>query len=138
MAAYDAAIAQFVAGEPVAPDTTLPPAAQQLLLGLVTPANLPFARELWSADASALLERIRIPVLVVIGKKDLQVDWQLDGKLLQRAAAANADVTFAYAEHANHVLKYERNRGASSCRPKWRVRTTPPTRGWMQMSRRPS
>ena len=48
-----------------------------------------------------------IPTLVIIGKKDLQVDWQDDGELLQRAAAGRADVTFLFPESANHVLKYE-------------------------------
>jgi pimeloyl-ACP methyl ester carboxylesterase len=107
LAVYDAAIAHFVAAEPVTPDPALPAAVQQLLRGLVTPANLPFARELWVTDAATLLAQIHVPVLVVIGKKDLQVDWQVDGELLRRAAAANADVTFSFPDNANHVLKYE-------------------------------
>jgi hypothetical protein len=46
-------------------------------------------------------------VLVVIGKKDIQVDWQADGEPLQRAAAGRKDVTFLFPENANHVQKYE-------------------------------
>jgi hypothetical protein len=50
MALYDAAIARFAAGEPVAPDPSLPPGVLALLGGLAAPANLPFTRELWMAD----------------------------------------------------------------------------------------
>jgi hypothetical protein len=107
MAAYDAAIAHFLAAEPFTPDPSLPQAAQMLLQGLANPANLPFARELWKADAAILLKQIQVPVLIVIGKKDMQVDWQADGDPLQRAAAGKRDVSFSFPENANHVLKYE-------------------------------
>ncbi len=107
MAAYDAAIAHFSADEPFTPDPALPQGVQMLLQGLTTPANLPFARELWIADAAALLRQVQVPVLVVIGKKDIQVDWQVDGEALQRAAAGRQDVTFLFPENANHVQKYE-------------------------------
>jgi alpha-beta hydrolase superfamily lysophospholipase len=104
---YDEAIARFVAGEPAAPDPSLPPGARALIQSLEAPVNLPFARELWTTDAASLLGQVSAPVLVVIGKKDLQVDWQLDGEALERAAAGRADVTFRYPESANHVLKLE-------------------------------
>lgn len=107
MALYDAAIVRFLAGEPVAPDAQLPEGVQMLLQSLETPANLPFARELWLADAASLLRQVNVPVLVIIGKKDLQVDWQADGKLLQQAARGHKDVTFLFPENANHVLKEE-------------------------------
>jgi uncharacterized protein len=107
MAAFDAAIAHFIAAEPFTPDPSLPQAVQLLLQALATPANLPFARELWIADAAALLTQINVPVLIVIGKKDIQVDWQADGEPLQRAAAGRKDVTFIFPENANHVQKYE-------------------------------
>jgi len=107
MAAYDTAIGHFLAAEPFTADPALPQVAQMLLQGLTSPANLPFARELWTADAAALLQQVDVPVLIVIGKKDIQVDWQADGELLQRAAAGKRDVTFVFPDHANHVLKYE-------------------------------
>ena len=91
LALYDAAIARFLAGEPIDPDPALPEGVRLLLKALETPANLPFARELWIADAATLLARTAVPVLVIIGKKDLQVDWKADGELLQRAAAGRAD-----------------------------------------------
>jgi pimeloyl-ACP methyl ester carboxylesterase len=105
--AYDESIARFVAGEPVAPDPSLPQGVKLLLQSLEAPANLPFARELWTADAASLLHRVSAPVLVLIGKKDVQVDWRVDGEPLERAAAGRNEVTFHYPEHANHVLKFE-------------------------------
>jgi uncharacterized protein len=107
LALYDQAIARFQAGEPVNPDPALPEGVQMLLKGLETPANLPFARELWLADAAPLLSQVDIPVLVVIGKKDIQVDWQADGEPLKLAAAGHENVTFLFPENANHVLKQE-------------------------------
>ena len=107
LALYDAAIARFAAGEPVAPDPSLLPGIQALLQSLATPANLPFARELWTTDGALLLSQIDVPTLVVIGQKDVQVDWQADGERLQLAAAGRGGVTFTFPEHANHVLKHE-------------------------------
>jgi len=112
MAAYDAAIARFIAAEPFTLDPSLPPAARLLLQGLASPANLPFARELWTADAAALLTQLQVPALIVIGKKDIQVDWLADGEPLQRAAARTNEVTFLFPENANHVQKYEARRRA--------------------------
>jgi hypothetical protein len=104
---YDAGVADFLAGKPVTPDPTLPKGVQDLLLSLTAPANQPFARELWTADAASLIPRLTVPTLIVIGKKDIQVDWRADGDPLQRAAAGHANATFAFPEDANHVLKHE-------------------------------
>jgi alpha-beta hydrolase superfamily lysophospholipase len=107
LALYDAAIARFLVGEPIAPDPSLPEGVQLLLQSLATPANLPFARELWMADAVPLLRQVDVPVLVIIGKKDIQIDWQADGESLQRAAVGHEEVIFLFPENANHVLKQE-------------------------------
>jgi uncharacterized protein len=104
---YDAAVARFLAGEPAAPDPALPEGVRTLIAALESPVNLPFARELWTADAAAPLREARVPALIVIGKKDLQVDWRADGEPLERAAAGRTDVSFLFPEEANHVLKYE-------------------------------
>jgi pimeloyl-ACP methyl ester carboxylesterase len=55
---YDAAVARFLAAEPAAPDPALPEGVQTLLAALESPANLPFARELWSADAAEPLREV--------------------------------------------------------------------------------
>jgi len=104
---YDAAIADFLAGRPVEPDSSLPEAVRKLILSLTNPANLPFARELLDVDPSQLLLDVSEPALVVIGKKDIQVNWQADGQLLQTAAKGRDNIRFAFPENANHVLKYE-------------------------------
>jgi uncharacterized protein len=104
---YDASIDRFTAGQAVDIDPRMPEAMQTLLRALETPANLPFARELWTADGAALLEQVDVPTLVVIGKKDLQVDWLADGEPLQRAASGHDNVQFLFPEDANHVLKHE-------------------------------
>ena len=107
LALYDQAIARFMAGAPMSPDPALPEGVQMLLKSLEAPINQPFARELWTAEADSLLARVDVPVLVVIGKKDVQVDWQADGEPLRRAAAGRTNVTFLFPENANHVLKQE-------------------------------
>lgn len=107
LAMYDEAIVQFIAGESIVPDPALPPGILQLLQALTAPANLPFTRELWATDGATLLRGIDVPVLVLIGKKDIQVDWQADGEALQLAAYDSPNVSFAFPETANHVLKYE-------------------------------
>jgi hypothetical protein len=104
---YDAAITDFLASQPVEPDSSLPEAVRKLILSLTNPANLPFTRELLDVDPSQLLLDVPEPVLVIIGKKDIQVNWQADGQLLQAAATDRDNITFFFPENANHVLKYE-------------------------------
>ena len=88
-------------------DPRLPEMATLLLQSLASPANQPFARELWPLDIAPWLTETDVPTLVLIGKKDIQVDWQLDGQALEGQAGGNPLVTFAYPGNANHVLKYE-------------------------------
>ncbi len=109
MAQYDASITRFLGGEAVAPNPMLPEGIQHFLLSLEAPANLPFTRELWIADTSSLLRNADVPLLVVIGKKDIQVDWTEDGELLQHAVKEHEDAILLFPDNANHVLKYEPN-----------------------------
>lgn len=104
---YDDAIDSFAQGNPIVPDDSLPEGIKQLLLSLATPANLPFARELWTYDPSEVISKVKEPILVVIGKKDIQVDWQADGKALETAVTKESSVSFVYPESADHVLKHE-------------------------------
>jgi hypothetical protein len=48
-----------------------------------------------------------VPILVIIGRKDLQTDWKLDGEALEKEAEVNDTIEFFYPDNANHVLKYE-------------------------------
>jgi len=104
---YEKAVSDFEAGRPVEPDPALPDLAKQTLLSLSSPANLPFTRELWDADISPWLGNTNEPILVVIGEKDIQANYQLDGGRLEDAAKGKTNITFVYPENANHVLKYE-------------------------------
>jgi pimeloyl-ACP methyl ester carboxylesterase len=103
----EAAAIRYSAGGPMDPDPGLPEYLRMVLASFDTPANLPFARELWGEDATDTLPLVRVPTLVVIGEKDLQVDARIDGGLLQEAASGMGTVTFAFPANANHELKEE-------------------------------
>ena len=108
MAAYDAAMADFAAGRAVtAVDPALPEGMRNLILAAASPINQPFARELWVLDPAELLAQVQVPVLVIIGKKDVQVGWQTDGGIVAALAASRQGMTVVFPEYANHVLKYE-------------------------------
>lgn len=104
---YDEAIAQFLANKPVVMDPSLPEGIKLLLRSLENPNNLPFARELWDYNLSEYIAKVNESMLVVIGKKDLQIDWKIDGRALENATAQKTAVSYAYPENANHLLKYE-------------------------------
>ena len=107
LASYDSAMAEFVAGRPVNVDESLPEGLRNMIIGATNPINQPFARELWVTDPSALISKIDIPMLVVIGKKDIQVNWQTDGSVIETISKTHKNITVAYPENANHVLKHE-------------------------------
>jgi pimeloyl-ACP methyl ester carboxylesterase len=107
LAVYDAAMADFAADRPVQVDEGLPEALRMVILGVTNPFNQPFARELWVTDPLAWLAEVSAPVLILIGKQDIQVDWQVDGALFEPVAAAHPNITLTYADRANHVLKFE-------------------------------
>ena len=107
MKPYDNAIADFLANKPIMIDASLPEGIKQLLQSLETPVNLPFSRELWTYRLPEYISKVDEPMQIVIGKKDIQVDWKADGELLENATAQKSDVSFAYPENANHVLKHE-------------------------------
>ena len=106
-ASYTAAIDAFLAGEEMTINPELPDSVKLLLQGLAAPVNQPFAAELWALDIAPWLAELETPALVLIGRKDIQVDYLLDGGPLEAQAAGNPAITFAYPENANHVLKYE-------------------------------
>jgi pimeloyl-ACP methyl ester carboxylesterase len=107
MSEVKAAAARYEAGEPMNPNPRLPDSVKMVLASFESPGNLPLARELWSEDAADLLPEVEIPTLILIGRKDLQVDATLDGTPLESAAAGKDNITFAYPTNANHVFKEE-------------------------------
>lgn len=109
MKPYDNAIADFLANKPIALDPSLPEGIKLLLQSLGNPANLPFSRELWTYSLPEQFAKVDEPSLVLIGKKDIQVDWKTDGKALENATIGKNNVKFVYPKDANHVLKHENN-----------------------------
>jgi uncharacterized protein len=107
LSAYDKAMTEFMAGRPVTIDETLPEGLRQVIQAITIPFNQPFARELWVFNPLSILAEITVPVLILIGKKDIQVDWQTDGSLFEAVAAEHSNIRVVYAENANHVLKFE-------------------------------
>jgi pimeloyl-ACP methyl ester carboxylesterase len=107
MKRYDDAIAEFLSSRPTVMDPSLPDGIKQLLRGLENPNNLPFARELWNYSLPEYIAGVDDPMLVLIGKKDIQIDWKIDGGALEAATAKKTAVSYAYPENANHVLKHE-------------------------------
>ena len=107
LASYDEAIADFVAGRAVKVDEGLPEGLRNMLLATTNPINQPFARELWVTDPATLLGKVNVPILVVIGKKDIQVNWQVDGSIIEAISRIQKKIKIAYPENANHVLKHE-------------------------------
>lgn len=104
---YHALILRFEKGLPFTPDPGLPDVANNLVASLNAPVNQPFSKEFWSFKPADYIRNTTVPVLVVIGKKDIQTDWRLDGGALEEASQGMANVFFCYPENANHVLKHE-------------------------------
>ncbi|KAF0127529.1 MAG: hypothetical protein FD189_3 [Elusimicrobia bacterium] len=106
MAGFDRLLERFEKGEPFSPEPSVPAPLNGFIQGMLyNPANLPFMRELLAADPARLLSGTDVPVLVLIGKKDLQVDWNADGGALEENAPEKA--SFIYPSDADHVLKHE-------------------------------
>jgi esterase/lipase len=78
-----------------------------VVLAITQPVNQPFSRELWVFDPVAELSKIKVPVLIALGKKDIQVDWLADGSLFEKVAKDYKNITISYFDNANHVLKFE-------------------------------
>lgn len=107
MRSYDESISAFLAGSEATPDPSLPEGVKTLIMGLSNPVNLPFSRELWNYSMASAVQRVKEPVLMIIGKKDIQVNWKDDGGIIERIAEGHKNITVYFPENANHVLKYE-------------------------------
>ena len=104
---YDKAVADFINGKSMTMDKSLPKSIKRMLSSMETPTNLPFSRELWTYSLPEHVTDVVVPILVLIGKKDIQVGWDVDGKALENAMNKMMEVTFGYPEDANHLLKHE-------------------------------
>lgn len=107
MDAVRAAVERYEAGQAMDLDSRLPVSVKMVLSAFEAPANLPLARELLAENAAHSLPEVKIPTLVMIGGKDLQVDARSDGDPLKVATTGMANMTFAFPPHANHVFKQD-------------------------------
>lgn len=107
MVKVEEAAARYAAGQPMAPDDSIPTPVRNVLLAFDVSENLPFARELWVESATDLLAKDELPTLVLIGGKDIQIDQHADGDPLQAVAAGKPNIEFAFPPNANHVFKEE-------------------------------
>jgi len=109
MASLRGALADFFAEKPVDPMAVskIPP-LQQLMAQLVSPTTAPLMRGLIGFDNIAEAPKVTVPVLIVNGAHDMQVDPELDAKPLHAAfLAAKRDATLHISPEADHVLKHE-------------------------------
>lgn len=100
----------FLDGQVVDPrEVSAIPEMQQLLASMFAPAGAAFAREIFAYDPTVAVARLRIPVLVLNGGRDVQVSPDLDARRLAEAARAggNGAVTLHVSPEADHVLKHQ-------------------------------
>jgi hypothetical protein len=107
MAGYDKLTARFQDGLPFSSEPAVPPAINNMVAGFYVPQNLPFMREIFSADPARLAAGVKAPLLVIIGGKDIQINPLLDGKPLEQALAGSETASFVYPPAADHLLKHE-------------------------------
>lgn len=104
---FDKSMEDFREGKPYIPDPSIPEGMSMLLRSVTSPANQPFSRELFVTNPTDIIKQIEVPVLIVIGKKDIQVNWETDGDSLREALASKDNLSMEFPENANHVLKHE-------------------------------
>lgn len=107
MAGYDKLMADFLTERPFVADSRVPEVINNIIQGMYAPINLPFMRELCALNPASLIGKVTEPTLVMIGKKDIQTDYQRDGIPLEVAAEGHENISFVYPENADHVLKHE-------------------------------
>jgi uncharacterized protein len=109
LATLRAAFADFTAGRPVdTQQASKIPALQQLVASFVAPDNAKVLRPMAALEPAQLVAQVAVPVLVVNGEKDIQVDPDLDaGALANARRSTDLDVTVFLAPDADHVLKHE-------------------------------
>ncbi|MDP6823619.1 MAG: alpha/beta fold hydrolase [Dehalococcoidia bacterium] len=105
LAALDAAMAFFIEGDLPEGDLGLSPDLQGLFENLTHPSKLPYNTEIWNLDPVSLLPEAGSPVLVLIGRLDSDVDWDIEGPSWEEAASIGQEVEYVYPPNADHVLK---------------------------------
>jgi pimeloyl-ACP methyl ester carboxylesterase len=105
LTAFRTALADFLAGKPVDPTkVTQIPQLQMLLNSLTNPGTATLARSMLGWDPLPEVAKVPVHILVYNGARDIQVDPELDAKVLGRA---NPQAELFIAPEADHVLKHE-------------------------------
>lgn len=101
-------LADFLAGKDLDPQAISDsPQIRMIFTSLTAKPVAALGRALISFDPEAEAARIEVPVLVLQGGKDIQVDLS-DAKRLEAALrGAKRDVTYHLSPDASHVLKHE-------------------------------
>ncbi len=102
-------LAEFVAGKEVDPKSLSPlPQMQGLFNAMMAKPVAALGRALVSFEPAVEAAKLTVPVLVLQGGKDIQVDPVLDaGPLVAALTGAGRDVTYHLSPDANHVFKHE-------------------------------
>jgi fermentation-respiration switch protein FrsA (DUF1100 family) len=110
-ASLRAANEAFIAGNPPDP-----------MLMAVHADNVEVQRGILSFDPAKAIAGVAIPIFIYNGQRDIQIDPELDAKLLeQRAKAAGRNVTLFLAPEADHVLMHETRSRAELTASFWSV-----------------
>jgi hypothetical protein len=98
----------FVAGKDIDPQTVSDaPQIRMIFSALTAKPVAALGRALVSFDPEAEVGKIEVPVLVLQGGKDIQVDQSEARRLEAALRAAKRDVTYHFSPDASHVLKHE-------------------------------
>ncbi|MEM1349770.1 MAG: alpha/beta fold hydrolase [Myxococcota bacterium] len=100
---------QFIGGASVEPTAASDyPGVQNVVRAFTAPMAVSFARELLGFEPVKAIKEVDVPIFVLHGAKDIQVDSTRDAEPLRDAAkAAGKDVRFTIYEDADHVFKSE-------------------------------
>jgi pimeloyl-ACP methyl ester carboxylesterase len=99
---------EFVAGKDVDAQTISDSPQIRMIFGALTAKPVAaLGRALISFDPEAEVGKIEVPVLVLQGGKDIQVDQSEARRLEAALRTAKRDVTYHFSPDASHVLKHE-------------------------------
>lgn len=103
------AFSALLAGEPVDPlEASTIPQIQALVASLLNPDTLALTRGLLGFDNAREAALLEVPLFVLNGGKDIQVDADLDGRhLVDALTQSGREVTSYVAPDADHVLKHQ-------------------------------
>ncbi len=111
MKPFGDALDDIIAGKEVdAKKASDAPGVRDLVTAFSTLQAVGFGRVILGYDPTEGIKKLKMPILVVNGQKDIQVSPEKDAKRLEQAAkdGGNADVTLKLFPDANHVFKHEK------------------------------